>query len=354
MTNYLEKIEGRHYTGPWLVDPELDDWFLVTNLRGKQKVLNGKIECNPKRGLIRRYSDKFMPATRLIDGYVHTQLTTGGKPYALRIHVIVATVVYGYKPNGLNQVNHKDFDKANCSASNLEWCDNTYNLWYNQKRPQPYYLYDVSSLTKIKEFPNRFTLLTYYNIKEIHTFTIDYMISRYSGRKWGTSMYGVIVTTHDYGDSLSLPFEKDKNRNTKKAVALYNKQTGETIIFKTLGSCAAYLGVQSPYMSKWLKKGKTTIQMLRMYSIQSITCKEYYDFYDKHFNDTTISFYDQSFNNVAPRRYISYDKLDSNYELSEWCTLSAELIKIGTIPSSQAEEFKQMLVALSSLNIEAA
>lgn len=38
-------------------------------------------------------------------------------------------------PNNLPMINHKDENKANNSVSNLEWCDNTYNIRYSFCKP---------------------------------------------------------------------------------------------------------------------------------------------------------------------------------------------------------------------------
>lgn len=47
-------------------------------------------------------------------------------------HRLVAEV---FIPNPLNlpEVNHKDEDKSNCSASNLEWCTTQYNACYGSR-----------------------------------------------------------------------------------------------------------------------------------------------------------------------------------------------------------------------------
>ena len=51
------------------------------------------------------------------------------------IHRLVAQAFIP-NPDNLSEVNHKDEDKSNNRADNLEWCDHKYNMNYNdvQKR----------------------------------------------------------------------------------------------------------------------------------------------------------------------------------------------------------------------------
>ena len=62
-------------------------------------------------------------------GYYSVDLMKNGKRYKFRVHRLVAEAFIP-NPDNLPQVNHKDEDKVNNEASNLEWCDNTYNSQY--------------------------------------------------------------------------------------------------------------------------------------------------------------------------------------------------------------------------------
>ena len=63
------------------------------------------------------------------NGYYSVDLMKNGKRYKFRVHRLVAEAFIP-NPDNLPMVNHKDEDKLNNIASNLEWCDNTYNSQY--------------------------------------------------------------------------------------------------------------------------------------------------------------------------------------------------------------------------------
>jgi hypothetical protein len=63
-------------------------------------------------------------------GYNLICINTAGKQYTYRVHRLVAEL-YIPNPDNLPQVNHKDENKTNNHASNLEWCDNQYNCEYS-------------------------------------------------------------------------------------------------------------------------------------------------------------------------------------------------------------------------------
>ena len=62
-------------------------------------------------------------------GYYSVDLMKNGKRYKFRVHRLVAEA-FVPNPDNLPMVNHKDEDRLNNIASNLEWCDNTYNSQY--------------------------------------------------------------------------------------------------------------------------------------------------------------------------------------------------------------------------------
>lgn len=61
------------------------------------------------------------------NGYRQVLLVKNGKGYNRRIHRMVADAFLP-NPGGLGQVNHKDGNKDNNHADNLEWCDQHHNM----------------------------------------------------------------------------------------------------------------------------------------------------------------------------------------------------------------------------------
>ena len=62
-------------------------------------------------------------------GYIQIRLSKDGKQKYMLLHRIVAEAFIP-NPEGFTQVNHKDENKNNNSADNLEWCTNAYNRHY--------------------------------------------------------------------------------------------------------------------------------------------------------------------------------------------------------------------------------
>lgn len=61
-----------------------------------------------------------------------SKVMKSGKPNALLVHRLVA-MAFVQNLNNRKQINHKDENKFNNNADNLEWCDNQYNNTYNGK-----------------------------------------------------------------------------------------------------------------------------------------------------------------------------------------------------------------------------
>ena len=62
-------------------------------------------------------------------GYKTVVLTKNGKSETVYVHRLVAGAFIN-NPEGLPFINHKDEDKTNNFAENLEWCTNEYNVNY--------------------------------------------------------------------------------------------------------------------------------------------------------------------------------------------------------------------------------
>lgn len=107
-------------------------------------------------------------------GYKRVTLWRNGKPKCVYVHRLVANAFIP-NPNNLPQVNHKDENKSNNRADNLEWCTDKYNVNYGtcrerisktkkergqseaqllakQQCRKPIYMCDVTTGEKIKRF----------------------------------------------------------------------------------------------------------------------------------------------------------------------------------------------------------
>ena len=64
-------------------------------------------------------------------GYCSVHLLKNGKTKTIRIHRLVA-LEFLENPLNYKEINHKDENKQNNSAKNLEWCDRKYNMNYGR------------------------------------------------------------------------------------------------------------------------------------------------------------------------------------------------------------------------------
>ena len=77
-------------------------------------------------------SKKFLKSQFNNKGYVTIDLYKGGKGKRFFVHRLVAQAFLS-NPNNYKEINHKDEDKTNNSAYNLEFCDHKYNSSYGTK-----------------------------------------------------------------------------------------------------------------------------------------------------------------------------------------------------------------------------
>ena len=75
-------------------------------------------------------------------GYLYIGLHKDRKIKTVRVHRLVAQAFIPNSDEGKNEINHINEDKTDNRASNLEWCDRSYNLAYNglhhrRKHSQP-------------------------------------------------------------------------------------------------------------------------------------------------------------------------------------------------------------------------
>lgn len=94
-----------------------------------------------RRVLLRQSKDK--------KGYKQVNIRADNQSVDIKVHRLVA-LCFIPNPNNLPQVNHKDENPANNHASNLEWCDQKYNVNYSIARLKNSKKYMNAKLTKDK------------------------------------------------------------------------------------------------------------------------------------------------------------------------------------------------------------
>ena len=102
----------------------MEEWKIIQAAFGLYEVSN--------RGRIRNTQTGHILKPSKSGRYDHIDLTiTRGKRKHFSVHRLVAEAFVD-NPHGFNYVNHKDEDKKNNNADNLEWCTCQYNVTYGK------------------------------------------------------------------------------------------------------------------------------------------------------------------------------------------------------------------------------
>lgn len=115
---------------------EQEVWKPVVGYEGYYEVSNlGRIKSVErtvimKNGVLRPIHERIMRPSAQKTGYLNITLSKCGELQRhVRVHRLVAEAFIP-NPNNLPEVNHKDENKQNNRADNLEWCDRRYNNIY--------------------------------------------------------------------------------------------------------------------------------------------------------------------------------------------------------------------------------
>ena len=103
-------------------------WKDIKNYEGLYEVSNYGNVRSLKYGKI-----KYLKPADDGNGYYFVNLSKNGIVKNFKIHRLVANAFIP-NPNNLPQINHKDEDKTNNKANNLEWCNNRYNTRYSNSK----------------------------------------------------------------------------------------------------------------------------------------------------------------------------------------------------------------------------
>lgn len=101
-----------------------EEIYQVSNL-GRVRSLDRRVYTYLKKGRVMKTYD---------NGHYYQYLTlcNGKKSRKHYVHILVANA-FIENPNGYEQVNHKDFDKTNNRADNLEWVSRAQNIQHYRK-----------------------------------------------------------------------------------------------------------------------------------------------------------------------------------------------------------------------------
>lgn len=107
----------------------MEEWKDIEGYEGKYQVSNkGRVKAlnfkrTSKEKIIKEANNK---------GYKAVKLWKFGKRKSYLVHRLVA-LSFIPNPKKLPQINHKDEDKLNNNADNLEWCTQFYNNIYGTR-----------------------------------------------------------------------------------------------------------------------------------------------------------------------------------------------------------------------------
>lgn len=113
-------------------------WKPVVGYEGRYEVSShGRVKSckrhrSGKRGSQTLIGERLLIPSHDHSGYLKVCLRDGGKPANHSVHQLVARA-FIQNPNGYDQINHKDENKENNHASNLEWCTQAYNNSYGTR-----------------------------------------------------------------------------------------------------------------------------------------------------------------------------------------------------------------------------
>jgi|SRR5690554_909556 len=119
----------------------MEVWREVLGFEGLYEISNlgrvrrlGRFSVFTQKGVeIRReIKPMFLKHFKDRDGYLILTLRKSGKAFPKKLHRLVAEAFIS-NPDNLPEVHHKDFDRGNARADNLEWVDRYTNLEYTWK-----------------------------------------------------------------------------------------------------------------------------------------------------------------------------------------------------------------------------
>lgn len=113
----------------------MEEWKEINGFCGLFEISNlGKVRVKDREyinnlGRLRKIKSHLLYQSTTGSGYKSVQIYFKGKMKAYMVHRLVAEY-FVPNPFGYKEVNHKDENKCNNIADNLEWCSRSYNCKY--------------------------------------------------------------------------------------------------------------------------------------------------------------------------------------------------------------------------------
>ena len=207
-------------------------YYQISNF-GNVKSLERKVNRN---GVVQNRKERIMSKRPNSDGYYIAKLNLNKVSKSIPIHRLVAQA-FVPNPSNLPEVNHKDFNRQNNSADNLEWCTHDDNVKYS---------------AKLGRYPKRYgSQNPNYGNHILHQrYISDSELCKLQSRK------------------------KDKNGMAKK-IEMMDSNKNHYKSFKWIGECAEFLIKNNITRSKNVNSIRTAISL----SIKNN--KKYYNYYFK-------------------------------------------------------------------------
>lgn len=115
----------------WKDIPGYEGVFQVSTL-GNVKAIERRVRCADRLGGFRIKKERIIKHDVGKHGYHRVVLRFNNSEKKYLVHRLVAEAFVD-NPDNLPQVNHKDENKGNNSAANLEWCTAKYNSNYGER-----------------------------------------------------------------------------------------------------------------------------------------------------------------------------------------------------------------------------
>ncbi len=97
---------------------------------GRVRTLGGRIVVNSRSGNLRKTASRYLALCDSGHGYKCISITMDSIRKSFSVHRLVA-IAFIPNPENKPDVNHKDGDKSNNYASNLEWCTESENILHS-------------------------------------------------------------------------------------------------------------------------------------------------------------------------------------------------------------------------------